>query len=261
MNVKKKFVGVSLLAAAGLLASISVLGVVRADVDPQDPIAGDEADATATVEMKQRCQWYVAGVPSDIVLVSTAEETSLVYDGTQFDLTADLEDDIIAYSDGNLAESPNADAHTPCTLFGEQTGIEITGVWSGSDFSAAAVECGLEDCTDANMDFTAGGLNPVLAMSISKDMCRTPGNDGEGLDAWTVGESIESTELEENVISLAATAATPVPMDGALNNDKCNADLAVSAAIPAGQTPLYAGKNYNFTGPTFTTEITIDADR
>ena len=267
MNVKKKFVGLSMLTAAGVLASFSVLGVVRAeDVAPQPPLPedGTTADAQATVTMKERCVWYVDGVPSEVVLVATDGETSDVYDGSQYDLIASLDTDIVAYSDGNLAETPSADAHTACTLFGEQTGIAITGSWDGSDFSATASDC--EDlsnptCVDPNMDFTAGGVNPVLALNVTEGTCRTPGNSGENGSSWSIGDEITSNDFSENIISLSAAAATPVPLDEALKNDKCNANLEVETSIPALKTPLYAGKSYTFAGPTFTTEIEIKTDR
>lgn len=263
MNIKKKFVGLSMLTAAGVLASFSVLGVVRADVAPQPPLPedGTTADAEATVTMKERCVWYVDGVPSEVVLVATDEMTSDVYDGTQYDLIASLDSDIVAYSDGNLAETPSPDAHTACTLFGEQTGIAITGSWDGSDFTATAVDCGEEDCTDPNMDFSAGGMNPVLALNISEGDCRTPGNNGAGSSEWDIGDEITSTDLSENIISLSAADATPVPLDLAEKNDKCNANLEVETSIPASKTPLFAGKSYNFAGPTFTTDIEIKTDR
>jgi hypothetical protein len=34
--------------------------------------------------------------------------------------------------------------------------------------------------------------------------------------------------------------------------------MSVTASIPTGKTPAFAGKPYKFTGPTFTTEILID---
>jgi hypothetical protein len=64
-----------------------------------------------------------------------------------------------------------------------------------------------------------------------------------------------------SILNLPATGATERPADDALSNDKCNAEVSVTATIPAGKTPLYAGKAYKFTGPTFTTEISIDTNR
>jgi hypothetical protein len=64
-----------------------------------------------------------------------------------------------------------------------------------------------------------------------------------------------------SVLTLDADDATGRPVDNELDNDKCNALVSVTASIPAGKTPLYAGKAYKFEGPTFTTEISIDSDR
>jgi hypothetical protein len=60
-----------------------------------------------------------------------------------------------------------------------------------------------------------------------------------------------------SVLTLIADGATERPDDAAGSNDKCNAVVSVTASIPAGKTPAYAGKPYKFTGPTFTTEIDI----
>jgi len=263
----------AILASVGvttLLGVMSGTGVVRADVDPQElpPADGTAADATATVEMKQRCQWYVSGVPSSITLVKTEAETSTVYDGTQFDLEADI-GTISAFTDGNLVEPEDlaADSHTFCTLFGEQTGIAVTGSWDSGEFTATAADsaCEVAPCVDENMDFTAGlELNPDLVLSIAEvaDECRTPANDGLGLSDWTVNTDINQSDLVgTTIMALSATNATPVPKDEDRMNDACDADLSVTASIPAGKTPLYAGKSYSFSGPTFTTEIEITTDR
>jgi hypothetical protein len=113
------------------------------------------------------------------------------------------------------------------------------------------------------MDFSASddlGTDP-LSFGITKDSCRTPGNDGLGFDAWSVGGAIYSSALSGPIMSLGVDDATPIPQDGAGGNDKCNVTVAVTASIPEGKTPFYAGKRYSFSGPTFTTEIEIDTNR
>jgi hypothetical protein len=259
----------AILAGVGvttLLGVMSGTGIVRADdVDPQDDIPGDNAETVAAVDMKQRCEWYVTGVPSAITLYPSGASDGEVYDGSRYTLSVDLTD-IAAWTDGNLAETPDSEAHDACTFFGEQTGIAVTGSWSGSSFTAAAdddSDVGTPDVADSNMDFSASddlGTDP-LTFGITEGTCRTPGNDGSGLSQWAVGGAIYSSALTGSIMSLDVDNATSIPQDAAGGNDKCNTSVTVSASIPAGQTPLYAGKRYSFSGPTFTTEIEIDTNR
>jgi len=257
----------AILASVGvttLLGIMSGTGVVRADVDPQpDPmiaIDDNDAEATADVTMKERCIWYVDGVASAITLLADGSEEDSVYDGDQFSLSATL-DDYIAWTSGNISGGgADFDEHAACTFFGEQTGIEVTGGWEDVVFDAEAQninEAGDEADDTVNMGFSADADDP-LTLVVAEGTCRVP----SGLGSWTVGPDIVAhTALTGSILDLAATDATAIPSDTALGNDKCNATMSVTASIPAGQTPLYAGKGYKFTGPTFTTEISIDTAR
>jgi hypothetical protein len=252
----------AILAGVGVAMMCGVMtagGVVLADVDEQDPIVPDDpnAESTAEVTMKERCIWYVTGVASSITLEKTSDEEDEVYDGDKYSLSADL-DDYIAWTSGNLSGGgSDYDDHAPCTFFGEQTGIEITGAWEDTTFEAEAQntdEAGTDVDDSANMGFFANDTDP-LSLNIAEGTCRA-------LGAWTIGPDIVAHEDPSgSILDLTAAAATPIPDDAALSNDKCNATISVTASIPAGQTPLYAGKAYRFTGPTFTTEISIDTVR
>jgi hypothetical protein len=104
------------------------------------------------------------------------------------------------------------------------------------------------------MGFSADVTDP-LALNLTQGTCRAFG-------IWSVGPNITAhTALTGSVLTLIADDATERPDDAAGSNDKCNALASVTASIPAGKTPLYAGKSYKFTGPTFTTEISIDSVR
>jgi len=255
----------AVLAGAGvtmLLGVMSGAGIVRADVDEQDPIipADPDAEVSADVDMKERCIWYVDGVASSITLLADSFEEDEVYDGDQFSLSATLSD-YVAWTSGNLSGGgADFDEHAPCTFFGEQTGIEVTGEWSGVTFTAEAQninEAGDEADDSINMGFLADGDDP-LTLVLLEDDCRVPG----ALGSWDVGPNIVAhLALLGSILDLDATEATERPSDEPLGNDKCNADVSVTASIPEGQTPLYAGKAYKFTGPTLTTEISIDSAR
>jgi len=249
----------AILASVGvttLLGIMSGTGVVRADVADQPPITPDDpnAEATAEVTMKERCIWYVSGVAGAITLTTDDSEEDAVYDGDQFSLSAALED-YTAWTSGNeTGGGADFDEHANCTFFGEQTGIDVEGTWSGNDFTAEAITSPGVFEADINMDFTAdaGGEDP-LTFGISEGVCRAAGT-------WTVGPSIlaDTSLMPYPILDLPADDATVRPDDVALANDKCNAAVLVTASIPAGLTPYYAGKPYKFTGPTFTTEISID---
>ena len=251
----------AILAGVGMTTLLGVMsgtGFVRADVDDQAPIGGDTAPTEAEVTMKERCIWYVDGVASEITLTGAVEDA--VYDGDRYSLSAELAD-YVAWTSGNiLGGGSDFDVHAPCTFFGEETGIEVDGTWSGVGFDAEAqnieVEGGFADVDDSiNMGFNATdalGTDP-LTLNLTEGTCRATG-------FWIVGPSIVAPS-SSSILNLPATGATERPADTPELNDKCNAEASVTASIPAGKTPLYAGKAYKFTGPTLLTEINIDSNR
>jgi len=254
----------AILASVGVTTLLGVMGgtgVVRADVAPQPDIpGGDPAPSEAEVTMKERCVWYVTGVASTITLTPTGDDVGEVYEGNKFSLAATL-DDYIAWTSGNLTGGgSDFDEHAACTFFGEQTGIRVDGEWSGTAFTAEAQNIndeGDEADDSDNMGFNADAEDP-LSFILEEGTCRVPG----GLGSWTVGPDIVANEmLSGSILTLLATAATAIPDDLAEANDKCNATASVTASIPSGKTPLYAGKAYKFSGPTFTTDIVIDDAR
>jgi hypothetical protein len=251
----------AILAGVGMTTLLGVMsgtGVVRADVDDQDPPIGfDDAPTEAEVTMKERCIWYVDGVASEITLTADDLEEDEVYDGDQYSLSVELAD-YVAWTSGNATGGgSDFDLHAPCTFFGEETGIEVDGTWSGVGFDAEAqnidVDGVVTDVDDSiNMGFDADATDP-LTLNLTQGTCRAFG-------AWSVGPSIVAPS-SASILNLPATGATERPDDDPESNDKCNAVASVTASIPAGKTPLYAGKAYKFTGPTLTTEINIDSNR
>jgi hypothetical protein len=256
----------AILAGVGMTTLLGVMsgtGIVRAtppdpDVDPQLPPAGwDDAPTEAEVTMKERCVWFVAGVPSSITLTADALEDDTVYDGDKFSLSATLLD-YVAWTSGNTTGGDDdAEAHAACTFFGEQTGIAVDGEWSGTAFTAEAQNVdadGNEEDDTLNMGFSADATDP-LTLNLTTGTCRAFGT-------WSVGPNIAAhAALTGSVLTLGADDATERPDDLAGSNDKCNALVSVTASIPEGKTPLYAGKAYKFTGPTLTTDISIDSVR
>lgn len=249
----RKVSGIAIASLGVLALAASGSGFAIADVLDQDPPAedGDNAAATASVAMKERCIWYVTGAPDGFTLAADDLETSTEYDGTQFDLSVDLATPLLAYTSGNEGGG-TADAHSDCTFYGEATGVDVT-----ADFSAAGFTAASTDGDDDLMDFDPTVGLP-LTLGVAEGTCRT----GGGVSAWTVGPDVviddASGVAAQPVLSHGIADTTAVPLSTAGSNDKCDATLSMTVAVPAGKTPLYAGTTYTFTGPTMTTNIDID---
>jgi hypothetical protein len=271
-----------IFAAFGIVLLLLAVDFGGASAKPfaipdQDTPSGDEAETTSTVRMKERCIWYVDGVPASINLLPTGDDVASVdsdgdpigkvYDGSEYSLLAILPE-LRAWNSGNESGGGEefVDEHAFCTYFGATTGIEITGTWSSGGFTATASEGGL----DANLNFGMTSLNP-LAMTINEGTCRTPsqgsstwqfGGDGfenqdDGSYKLTKDEVLESRggRLMEQPIGFT----TDQPANAPGGNDRCGINGSVQVSIPAGGKPRFAGETYTFSGPTFTTEIVIDS--
>jgi hypothetical protein len=226
--------------------------------------------------MRERCIWYVDGVPATINLLPTGDDVAgfdgdgdpigKVYDGSEYSLSVDLPE-LRAWNSGNESGggAEFVEEHAFCTYFGATTGIAITGTWSEGGFTATALEGG----RDYNLDFGMTSVNP-LAMTIDKGTCRTPSQGPES--AWqfggggflTDGESYLLTKdtvtsaLGGRLMEQPKGVTTDRPANAPSGNDRCGVNLSVQVSIPEGGRPRYAGEAYTFSGPTFTTEIVID---
>jgi hypothetical protein len=272
----RRIVGV-FIAACGFFCSSLAVGMSGASaipvgIPPQDPPPGDEAATSLTVRMKERCVWYVDGVPSEISLQPAGDDIGTVYDGSEYSLAVDLAE-LRAWNSGDESGGgvEYIDEHAWCTYFGVTSGIGISGEWSGGGFTATAAEGG----RDENLDFDISPTNP-LAMSLTKGTCRTP-SQGAGASAWVLGGgSVEEvaggssgeyrlTKSESTGVLGGTLMAQPrgdttdKPANRPMSNDRCGINWSVRVNIPNGKTPRYAGEVYTFSGPTFTTEIVIDS--
>jgi hypothetical protein len=276
----RRLVG-GLVAACGIVLSSFAVGLGGASAvplgipDQEDP-PGDEAETTSTVRMRERCIWYVDGVPASINLLPTGDDVVFdgdgdpigkVYDGSEYSLSVDLPE-LRAWNSGNESGggAEFVEEHAFCTYFGATTGIAITGTWSEGGFTATALEGG----RDYNLDFGMTSVNP-LAMTIDKGTCRTPSQGPES--AWqfggggflTDGESYLLTKdtvtsaLGGRLMEQPKGVTTDRPANAPSGNDRCGVNLSVQVSIPEGGRPQYAGEAYTFSGPTFTTEIVIDS--
>jgi hypothetical protein len=267
----RRLVG-GLVATCGIVLSSFAVGLGGASAvhpgipDQVDP-PGGEASTTSTVRMKERCIWYVDGVPATINLLPTGDDVASVYDGSEYSLLATLPE-LRAWNSGNESGGGDefVDEHAFCTYFGATTGIAITGTWSDGGFTAAASGGRPDD----NLDFDMTSENP-LAMTIDKGTCRTPslgsnssawqfggGPFAEYGDLWTLTKEEVNSALGGRLMEQPQGLTTDRPANAASGNDRCGVYLSVQVSIPEGGTPRYAGEAYTFSGPTFTTEIVID---
>jgi hypothetical protein len=238
--------------------------------DQEDP-PGDAAETTSTVRMKERCIWYVDGVPASINLLPTGDDVASVYDGSEYSLLATLPE-LRAWNSGNESggDEEFVDEHAFCTYFGATTGIEITGTWSAGAFTATASDGG----PDNNLDFALTIANP-LTMTLNKGTCRTP-SQGPMASAWEFGGEdfvYQGPEADDLYLLTKSDSesrggrlmeqpigfTTDQPTNTPLSNDRCGINLSVNVSIPEGGKPKFAGETYTFSGPTFTTEIDIDS--
>jgi len=228
--------------------------------------------------MKERCIWYVDGVPAAINLLPTGDDVAgfdddgnpigKVYDGSEYSLSVTLPE-LRAWNSGNESGGGEefVDEHAFCTYFGATTGILLTGTWSEGGFTATAADGGPDD----NLDFDMSLTNP-LAMTIDEGTCRTPSQYPEE-SAWEFGggsfEAFEGsyrliktevdTPLGGRLMQQPIGVTTDRPANLPASNDRCGIYWSVQVSIPEGGTPRYAGEAYTFLGPTFTTEIEIDS--
>jgi hypothetical protein len=278
----RRLVG-GLVAACGIVLSSFAVGLGGASAvppgipDQEDP-PGDEAQTTSTVRMRERCIWYVDGVPATINLLPTGDDVAgvdgdgvpigKVYDGSEYSLSVNLPE-LRAWNSGNESGGGDefVDEHAFCTYFGATTGIAITGTWSVGGFTATASGGRPDD----NLDFDMTSENP-LVMTIDKGTCRTP-SQGPASSAWQFGGELfadygdwwtltkvgVTSALGGRLMEQPKGVTTDRPANAPSGNDRCGVNLSVQVSIPEGGTPRYAGEAYTFSGPTFTTEIVIDS--
>jgi len=266
------------LVLLSFVVSLDGTSAMHPSIPDQDPPPGDEAPTRSTIRMKERCIWYVDGVPALINLQPTGDDVAgydddgnpigKVYDGSEYSLSVTLPE-LRAWNSGNESGGGEefVDEHAFCTYFGVTSGIEVTGEWGIGGFTANAAG----SRPDEELDFDLTPANP-LVMTLDEGTCRTP-SQGVGESAWEFGGdsflandgSYRLTKVEVDTPRggrllqqpIGATTDRPANVPG--GNDRCGINWSVQVSIPAGRTPRFAGEAYTFLGPTFTTEIAIDS--
>jgi len=264
MKTRKVLGACTMLISLGALAVTGVVvGVNAAEVDPGDDT---DAAATASVDTKELCTWFVTGVADGVVLDIAASETIEEYDGSTLDLdTSDnLLTDVSMYVSGNLGTG-SIDTHSACTFYGENQVLAFQAALGAGGFEAT-----VGGVADPDMDFDMGddrngneaGTDPVeLIYDAEKGECRS-GATGEG-DDWDAASDIEANDTlgraASNVTQLAKADTVSRQSDAAAENSACTITQAVRVSVPADLTPGTPGSDYTFTGPTLTFGFNLDS--
>lgn len=241
------------LIAALSLGALAMSGIV-AGASAQDDPDGDEAQASATVDTKELCIWYVSGVPDSFTLAIADSETIDEYDGSELDLVSG-ENTVVQYVSGNTTLA-SKDEHADCTFYGANEGISLDAAVSGAGFTAEAATGGDDD----QMDFEQSLGNP-LELGVAKDSCRSGATGGD--DAWELiaGEKLSVTStaavLATSLVSLAKADTVAQQSDTNAQNSACSLIQSLSISVPANKTPTYPSEDYTFTGPSITFSFDI----
>jgi len=265
MKARKVLGACTMLLSLGALAVTGVVAGASA-ADEVDPDDDTDAAASATVDTKELCTWFVAGVAGGVVLDIAEDETVLEYDGSTLDLdTSDNPlSDVEMYVSGNLGTG-SKELHSACTFYGENEGIAFQAALGTGGFTASVGET-----PDPAMNFDMGddlngnadGADPVTFIyNAEKSACRS-GSTGAS-DEWAAAADIEATNIAGvsavDVTLLTKSNTVSRQSDTAGQNSACSVTQAVSVSVPADLTPGTPGSNYTFTGPTLTFGFNLDS--
>jgi hypothetical protein len=241
--------------ASGLLAiSLSGLflgGFASAD-DPADVVDGDNSATSSTLDTQEKCTWFVTGVPASVTMIIDPDETMSKYDGTEMDLESETPDALTAYTSGNEGTG-TAGANTECTFYNDKTGISISK--SIDTYVFSATKEGAESA-EAGMGFTLSVSNS-LSITYVEGICWSSADSDESPSGWTVGNAnlYNGENTTSQVLSLPFDSTAQVNTTEI--SERCTLSGTYAVSVPAGKQPSFPNSNYEFTGPTISTDITL----
>lgn len=204
---------------------------------------------TASAETLAACGWYVSGVDESVEL---SNASGMEYVGNDYELSGQNSQPISIFFSGTSAPDDR------CSFYDDEKGVEVNVTWSGTTFTASGA--------DHSLDFAAGdpledaasndGDPSTFNITYTKDGC-----NGD----WTAGDSVKISDLSTPPLVPASIANmsvasnySPTLKSGA-TFASCDLNASYSAWLPGGKTPSNPGGSYSFTGPTLTTEVTINS--
>jgi len=253
MSFNRKALGVA-VAGFGLVLT-GGLGVGSVIAAEADPTATTDASTSGSAVTKEKCTWFLEGVPTSVAMATDGSD----YEGAALPMTASA-GTLQAYVSGNLGTG-EIDTHSACTWYGSTNvrGITVSMATSATGFTSSEPA----DATDTSLSFDPTAGLPFLIDFAGEAACRTPGNDGNGTEQWTVTDlSIENATgtTATSVMAQPFANSTGIPLDTAEKNDACSSAMTWSVSIPGDLEPDAPGATYSFTGPTVTTSVALPSE-
>ena len=253
MSFNRKALGVA-IAGCGLVLTggLGVGSVIANEADPDTTTAAETSGSAVT---KEKCTWFLTGVPTSVAMATDGSD----YEGAALAMTASA-GTLAAFVSGNLGTG-TIDAHSDCTWYGSSNvrGITVSMATSADGFVSSEPD----DATDTSLSFDPSAGLPFLIDFDGEAACRTPGNDGNGTEQWTVTDlSIENATgtSATSVMAQPFANSTGIPLDGDGDNDACSSAMTWSVSIPGDLEPDEPGKTYSFAGPTVTTSVALPSE-
>jgi hypothetical protein len=244
MNNKFKAFAILPVAAALMFFGLQAVTVSFAETTG---VGETPATTGATADTIEDCEWYLAGVATELELTN---DTGMEYVGDDYELTA-TNDAVMVYLSGSEPEDDR------CSFYDDVRGAGVEVSWTGpAGFTNV-------DTTDTSLDWQLGDALEVGPAVSSLVITYTPVVDscdvafGSG-DSVSI-DNVNTSPLTPAQISDEDTATyTPAAAAGLATFAKCTLNASYSVKLPGGQTPSNPGASYTFTGPSITTTITVN---
>jgi len=229
------------------LAGLSLPVVIASTSASADASLDPTVATTGTsIVAQETCTWYMLGAPSAINLLPTAVGGVLPeYEGSPITVSAAFagETDLNVFSSG-AADYRGRDGFTPCTFYSTPTIPMVTVSITDSAFVASA---GIYE--DSGMSFWPDGASKLMVDTESA--CGEVWDVAPRADLGIADLSFELMQMLD-----VDEVDDRVDVEGIVTN-RCAADLNINTIIPGGKTPGFAGQTYSWSGPTFTTALSV----
>jgi hypothetical protein len=244
MNNKLKAFAILPVAAALMFFGLQAVTASFAETTGVGETAATTGATAATIE---DCEWYLAGVATELELIN---DTGMEYVGDDYELTA-TNDAVKVYLSGTDVEDDR------CSFYDDVRGAGVEVSWTGSAGFANV------DTSDTSLDWQLGDDLEVGPAVSSLDIAYTPvvGSCdvafGDG-DSVSIDNVATSPLTPAQISDLSTQSFNPAAAVGSATFAKCTLNASYSVKLPGGRTPSNPGDSYTFAGPSITTTITVN---
>ena len=204
---------------------------------------------TASADTLAACSWYVSGVDPSVTL---SNASGMEYVGNDYELSGENSQAVSIFFSGSSSPDDR------CSFYDDEKGVNVAVSWDGTEFTASG--------SDHSLDFKAGDLLEDPASNGGDPSTFNITYTKEGCnDDWTAGSSVKISDgstppLHPASIADASVASHYEPtLKSGATFASCDLGASYSAWLPGGRTPTNPGSSYAFTGPTLTTQVTINS--